>query len=181
LCKWRETKINRSIIYTEKNKLVPSILISLYQICFYGRAKRYRNLYFITEARNISLQRYASKVERVFFFSLYEDAQEGYFVLCCYKGRLSRRRINTTRKLFTVVENFELHLCYDLAPADSEAGYQTAMSPNERKVPQRGRTDEAHRSRGIKGPTTTRLWCKEDAHVHRPMHVSVSRGPSGGR
>jgi len=73
---------------------------------------------------------------------LYEDAQKGYFALCCYKGRLSRRRINTTRKLFTVVENFELHLC-DLASADSEAGYQTAMSPNERKVPQRGRTDEA--------------------------------------
>lgn len=60
-------------------------------------------------------------------------------------------------ELFAVVENFELHLCYDLAPADSKAGYQTAMSPNERKVPQRGRTDEAHRSRGIKGPTTTRL------------------------
>lgn len=71
LCKWRKTKINRSIIYIEKNKLVPSILISLYQICFYGGAKRYRNLYFITEVRNISLQRYASKVERVFFFSLF--------------------------------------------------------------------------------------------------------------
>lgn len=116
-----------------------------------------------------------------FFPPFYEDAQEGYFALCCYKGRLSRRRINTTRKLFTVVENFELHLCYELAPADSQAGYQTAMSPNERKVPQRGRTDEAHRSRGIKGPTTTRPWCKEDAHVHRAARISVSRRPSGGR
>jgi len=109
---------------------------------------------------------------------LYEDAQKGYFALCCYKGRLSRRRINTTRKLFTVVENFELHLC-DLASADSEAGYQTAMSPNERKVPQRGRTDEAHRSKRIKGPRTTRLWCKEDAHVHHAAHIS--RRPSSER
>lgn len=107
-------------------------------------------------------------------FFLYEDVQKGYFILCCYKERLSRRRINTTRKLFTIVENFELHLCYDLASVDAEAGYQTAMSPNERKVPQRGRTDEAHRSRGIKGLTTMRLWCKEDAHVQHTSHPHIS-------
>lgn len=61
-------KINGNTTLVGKNELVLSILISLYQICFYGRAKRYQNLYFITEARNISLQRYASKVERIYFF-----------------------------------------------------------------------------------------------------------------
>jgi len=44
------------------------------------------------------------------------------------------------RQLFTVVENFELHLRRDLAAADSAGALsKTAMSPNERKVSQRGR------------------------------------------
>jgi len=44
------------------------------------------------------------------------------------------------RQLFTIVENFELHLRRDLAAADSAGGLsKTAMSPNERQVSQRGR------------------------------------------
>lgn len=123
---------------------------------------------------------------------------EGYFALWRYKERLSRRRINTQRhtRLFTVVENFELHCkCHDLSPRRTpprrDARYQTAMSPNERKVSQRGRTDVAHRSRGIKGPTTTtttrrtttrtRFRPKEDTRtcIAPRIHPRIADGPSG--
>lgn len=111
-------------------------------------------------------QRYAFKVWHIWDF---------FFIWRC-TGRLFRfmllqRAIESSTYQHneeTVYRRRKLWIAFVLRSRSCRLqGYQTAMSPNERKVSQRGRTDEAHRSRGIKGRTTIRLWCKEDAHVPR--------------
>lgn len=90
-------------------------------------------------------------------FPLYEKmhGEKAISALCRYKGRLSRRADQRNEAtVYRRRKNFELHR---KRPArsppvpwaeDSEARYQTAMSPNERKVSQRGRTDPMLVDRG---------------------------------
>lgn len=138
--------------------------------------KQYRYLYFITKAQNIVAEIciQSETCANFFFFLFLRKCTERLFRFMLLQ-RAIERRINTTRKLFTVVGNFELHLCHDLASCRLPGIKRQCRRMNEKY--HKGDERTKHIDQGGSRGQRRHAFAAKRMHTCIVLHISLPPSP----